>query len=562
MKKFIICLSIVVIIVCGGFLYSYFTKLPDTNVDLDGEKYYLSWDAYPEAVEYEVFFDGQLLTTQDTKIDITQYLIEDKKYDVVVKTTTVQDGEVVVHEEDYDYKAQLKSDFKRKTFFMNGNVYDYNIETLKEYEIFVWYNILYRKSESRFYSSCSSINIANIGRLTLDYINSYPEYPGVKDSNRYGVKEGRNIYKVCNLSYYLPNDYTTSVANCTPADSVGLYEYKQDKTQYTKVASYNQPYEKAETTTERTFPIDAEGKKEVVVYNSEQLFMATQYGARPVFGAENTVAETIYNNAREVLAEINNSDTLTDYQKTLNIYRYICMNVTYDHILFDYMAYIGDSTVRTFGKYSPFYLEGVFYDMDNQVAVCDGLSKAFVLMCRIEGIDATKVNGFADGEGVIRYQDGTYSGGAHAWNKVRLNGNTYLVDTTWGVIGYNNQEFLTHDYFLISKENLKLTSGLYTHVETYAPDTTTAVSYEYYKNSNIGGYSLYVENVTQLKNIANYMKNNNISNVEIKLSPTYITQIQYSSASVGAYIKNNFPGFASGFFVDDLCLIIAVNTTF
>ena len=57
-------------------------------------------------------------------------------------------------------------------------------------------------------------------------------------------------------------------------------------------------------------------------------------------------------------------------------------------------------------NYNCFYPEGVF---DDSVAVCNGLSQAFVILCAIEGIESVKIGG-------------AVSGGAHAWNKVNIDG--------------------------------------------------------------------------------------------------------------------------------------------
>ena len=179
MKRFLVCLSIVVIAVCGLFLYDHFVGFSggdNSNVKTEGEKYVVSWEAAPSATNYDVYIDGTLIDSVDTtKVDITEYLVNDGTYAIQVKALTVDSGETVIYQENYKYEAKLKSDFMRKTFFMNGKVYDYNIESMDEYKMFVWYNVLYRNSGVRWYNSCSSINIANVSRITYNYICDYPE---------------------------------------------------------------------------------------------------------------------------------------------------------------------------------------------------------------------------------------------------------------------------------------------------------------------------------------------------------------------------------------------------
>lgn len=535
MKRFLVCLSIIVIAVCGLFLYDHFIGFDvggKTNVKTEGDKYVITWDAEPTATSYDVYIGGTLIDNVNTnKLDITEYLVDDGVYDIEVKAFTVDSGEAVIYQEDYKYEAKLKSDFMRKSFFMNGKVYDYNIESLDEYKIFVWYNILYRNSGVRWYNSCRDINIANVSRLTFNYIVEYPEYDGVVDRSIYASKVDENIYRLSNYEYYLPTDFTLSVANATSTTAPKLYDYIHDdnisskyaREQYKKATVFNREYEKASTSTERTFPIDDPDNIRATVYNTEQLFMVVQYGATPVFAPSATVAKTCYENAKKILKEINNSDSLTPYQKALNIYRYICMNVSYDHVLYDFMAYTGDYSVRNNGKYSSFYLEGVLYDMDNQVAVCDGLSKAYALMCRIEGIEATKVNGKA-------------GGGEHAWNKIKLGADYYMVDTTWGTVAYlsgsEGYEALSHKYFLIGEDDIP------DHVSSFEVETPKTISFDYYETQKIGTVSAVITSDSDFDKLKTYLNlNPSVNAMEIKLSDEYYQQIISSGMKTENYVN-------------------------
>ncbi len=62
-----------------------------------------------------------------------------------------------------------------------------------------------------------------------------------------------------------------------------------------------------------------------------------------------------------------------------------------------------------------FNIDGVFLQAR---AVCEGYSKAFKLLCDRAGIPCRTVYGVADGEN-------------HSWNYVELEGEWYLVDSTW-----------------------------------------------------------------------------------------------------------------------------------
>ena len=199
------------------------------------------------------------------------------------------------------------------------------------------------------------------------------------------------------------------------------------------------------------FAINKNNEGEMAVYNSEALWWALEHNYLPVFPEENTKAEAFYNEAKNILRQIINDD-MTDYEKTLAIFEYLVDRVDYDY----------DAANAPFDKNSNnnicYYLEGVF---EYNRAVCDGKSKAFVLLCRMEGIEA------------LRDWGDSYTGGAgHAWNYVKLDGKWYMVDTTagdGGAIfngGAEKAEVVDYSYFLCS-------------VNTYKKGISTETAYEY-----------------------------------------------------------------------------------
>lgn len=213
---------------------------------------------------------------------------------------------------------------------------------------------------------------------------------------------------------------------------------------------------------ERNFYID--GVKETMsVSTSNMLYKAVAWGYKPVFmGSQADNLQQIYDNAKDALSYIV-SDDMSEYEKVHAIYDYIIYNVRYDHDCANAQdAYVsGNLSLNEKMKYYGYYLEGIFlnkfYKKDMH-AVCDGKSKAFVLMCGIEGITAVRISGEASSDGK--------NFGGHAWNKVLLDLNGtgdkewYFVDTTWGDVGDDSKEFLSHAYFLLSDDEVKNT-----HVE-------------------------------------------------------------------------------------------------
>lgn len=229
---------------------------------------------------------------------------------------------------------------------------------------------------------------------------------------------------------------------------------------------------------ERNFYID--GVNETMsVSTSNMLYKAVAWGYKPVFmGSQAENLKQIYDNAKDALSYIV-SDEMSEYEKVHAIYDYIIYNVRYDHDCANaedkYVS--GNLSLNEKMKYYGYYLEGIFlnkfYKKDMH-AVCDGKSKAFVLMCGIEGIAAVRISGEASSDGK--------NFGGHAWNKVLLDLNGtgdkewYFVDTTWGDVGDDSKEFLSHAYFLLSDDEVKNT-----HVEKTGHDYPKAEGkFDYY----------------------------------------------------------------------------------
>lgn len=217
--------------------------------------------------------------------------------------------------------------------------------------------------------------------------------------------------------------------------------------------TYSKPhYDNVKKT--RNFYIDG-AKETMSVSTSNMLYKAVAWGYKPVFmGSQADNLQQIYDNAKDALSYIV-SDEMSEYEKVHAIYDYIIYNVRYDHDCANAEdAYVsGNLSLNEKMKYYGYYLEGIFlnkfYKKDMH-AVCDGKSKAFVLMCGIEGITAVRISGEASSDGK--------NFGGHAWNKVLLDLNGtgdkewYFVDTTWGDVGDDSKEFLSHAYFLLSDD--------------------------------------------------------------------------------------------------------------
>lgn len=182
------------------------------------------------------------------------------------------------------------------------------------------------------------------------------------------------------------------------------------------------------------FALYRENRGFVSVSNSEQLFYAAAVGYMPV--PDNEECGSLLSRILGILNRILKED-MTDREKVKAIYQYLICENTYDYQSFLYK----DSE---YTDYSAYFLEGVF---NNKNAVCDGLAKSMVLMCRLEGIEAYHIGAVG-------------SAGGHAYVYVNIDGVYYLCCPTSGssVTQYGSKRYHCHTY-----------AYLFTDYETSSP---------------------------------------------------------------------------------------------
>ena len=227
------------------------------------------------------------------------------------------------------------------------------------------------------------------------------------------------------------------------------------------------------------------------VTNSDQLCYVLEHGYKPLFSSETCQAKKMYDKACEVLISICD-DTFTDIEKLHAIYDWIIENVTYDDVLYRQVA----RDEEDLKKYKGFYLEGVF---DDHRAVCDGISKAFMVMARIEGIECVQVSGTS-----------VISGVGHAWNKVRLDNRWYIVDATGGGVIVGNEEMLSHNLFMCNEAyyNEKYEASNYTE---FVADSEYSIYRDLKYTYNDNTHYYYIDDIDELADILAYYSslNNN-----------------------------------------------------
>ncbi len=130
----------------------------------------------------------------------------------------------------------------------------------------------------------------------------------------------------------------------------------------------------------------------------------------------------------------------SDYEKALAIYRYITANFTYDYDYYDIIE--GNNTDSTVYDYRYDYPEpkNVNLLLMSGKGVCHNVAETYQALCILFGLRCYYIDGVS-GRGV-----------GHAWNMVELDGQWYLCDATWDLQRTPD----TYIYFLLSDAEMNL----------------------------------------------------------------------------------------------------------
>ena len=145
----------------------------------------------------------------------------------------------------------------------------------------------------------------------------------------------------------------------------------------------------------------------------------------------------------------------TSFSKVQGVYDYIVEHTQYDITAPD----LGNlSSVTSHGR-----------------AVCEGYAKATMYFCNLLGIDCIVVPGYIRSNGT-----------AHLWNAVKLDGQWYFVDTTWGDEDFENSKRapeVRYDYLCVSQEQIRGTHQVEEVVEI--PQCISTEANYYYQTGRV-----------------------------------------------------------------------------
>lgn len=136
------------------------------------------------------------------------------------------------------------------------------------------------------------------------------------------------------------------------------------------------------------------------------------------------------NRLNDVVLEVfgNTTNNQSDYDKVKTVHDYIVKNTVYDY----------DNYLRNSVSDESHSIIGTLL---MEKAVCDGYSKSMQFLLGKIGIESEFVTGTGNGE-------------PHAWNKVKIDGNWYNVDSTWNDPIPDRGNNVSYKYFLVTDEYL------------------------------------------------------------------------------------------------------------
>ncbi len=417
----------------------------DVKVDIDTyyPQVYISFDGDPQAQyiirkSYGEKYTEYSTTTNSFFISYEEFFTEDSVYQYNVQVKTANDDVYVNSVYSNAVSVRKPTSDVRKYLQDSQGVENLYISSKEDFYKQFDYMMLTREqpdSEETSISRKFYIGYDMAGDID-DLINDAFDACGYTGSYRLG-SSGNNPYTVT-ITFKTGNEPNIPSTSNVPSAS----QYANNMNAY--------PLAISEEGMQSSLPIDSKEKKEVT--NTDQLYRLAELGYCPM-PTSGSVAKTVMDNARTVLSVIID-ENMSDYEIALAVYDWVMYKNAYNN---EVLSLNTNQAV----EHPAFYLEGIMYADNYGYAVCDGISKTYSLLCNMAGVECLRVVGEAG-------QNGAWGG--HAWNKVKVDGNWYIVDATWGDVSmgvsYKTGVIITtthtdyyemgmHNYFLVTDEFVK-----------------------------------------------------------------------------------------------------------
>lgn len=177
-------------------------------------------------------------------------------------------------------------------------------------------------------------------------------------------------------------------------------------------------------------------------------------------------SDIAYTEAENIINNILNT-SMSEIQRVRAIHDWLVKNVNYDYG-------IANNIDNYTGNEAAFMAEGALV---NKLAVCEGYSEAFLLLCWTAGIES-------------RLIEGTGNGGPHEWNIVKVDGKWYQIDVTFddptinGVVDTTGGN-MSYDYFLITTSDMCIDHSITNCYNNALPECNSMDYYEYAKQCTL-----------------------------------------------------------------------------
>ncbi|MDF9825044.1 hypothetical protein M2475_001465 [Breznakia sp. PF5-3] len=205
-------------------------------------------------------------------------------------------------------------------------------------------------------------------------------------------------------------------------------------------------------------PMIMQVKEYDVYFSSKEIYVHYLYDPQTRKQKQQAIRDAVKQVSSEII-----KPGMKDEEKVYAINDYICNQAVYDTAAAD--------VIKTTGKLGEAYYDSntAYGILINKIAVCEGYSTAFQLLCEAAGLECISISGHMNADPDIR----------HAWNRVNIGGQWYIVDVTT-----NDGDAATNSVLLLSDA---IGEKIYTEDEYFLLDDNlddykaNDDKYEYYR---------------------------------------------------------------------------------
>ena len=157
-----------------------------------------------------------------------------------------------------------------------------------------------------------------------------------------------------------------------------------------------------------------------------------------------------------IVRQLITNENASDFSKYKIIHDWVC-----DYVEYDYSGLSSNSWLGT--------LNDPKYVLETGLAVCGGYMRLYTDLCRAAGLTCDNLTG---------YGDGFNASTPHGWNRIKLDGKYYQVDTTWDD-GDNSYGWFAVGYKRLLSEGRRYDGLLEVDDNDYVIDRDSLEKYEF-----------------------------------------------------------------------------------